>query len=282
MARQKSKAELLKLLLGASEPERLKMLRELSLDQSKVLRHHWRVWARSNQLPPDSDWRVWLIMAGRGFGKTRAGAEWIRAIAEADPEARIAVVAASLAEARSVMVEGESGLIEVTSPGLTPQFEPSLRRLTWPNGAQATLFSAYEPDSLRGPQHSHAWCDEVAKWDNASERAQRCWDNLLMGLRLGETPRALATTTPRAVPLIKRLIAGGDTVITRGATEDNLDNLPARFVADIRREYGKLLDRRKRNCSSMNWPRDSTRCCTGRLKPSWQFPRPAQAMARPG
>ena len=241
MARQKSKAELLKLLLGASEPERLKMLRELSLDQSKVLRHHWRVWARSNQLPPDSDWRVWLIMAGRGFGKTRAGAEWIRAIAEADPEARIAVVAASLAEARSVMVEGESGLIEVTSPGLTPQFEPSLRRLTWPNGAQATLFSAYEPDSLRGPQHSHAWCDEVAKWDNAGERALRCWDNLLMGLRLGETPRALATTTPRAVPLIKRLIAGGDTVITRGATEDNLDNLPARFVADIRREYGKTL-----------------------------------------
>ena len=151
----KSKVELLNLLLSVSEPERLKMLRELNAEQAKVLRHHWRVWARSNQLPPDSDWRVWLIMAGRGFGKTRAGAEWIRAIAEADPSARIAVVAASLAEARSVMVEGESGLIEVTSPALTPQFEPSLRRLTWPNGAQATLFSAYEPDSLRGPQHSH-------------------------------------------------------------------------------------------------------------------------------
>ena len=109
MAKAKSKAELLKLLLSVSEPERLKMLRELNAEQAKVLRHHWRVWARSNQLPPDCDWRVWLIMAGRGLGKTRAGAEWIRAIAEADPSARIAVVAASLAEARSVMVEGKAG-----------------------------------------------------------------------------------------------------------------------------------------------------------------------------
>ena len=233
--------ELLATLLNAKEPARLKALRGLSRDEAHELRHHWRVWARSKQLPPSGDWRLWLIMAGRGFGKTRAGAEWIRAVAGAQPQARIAIVAASLAEARAVMVEGESGLIEVTPPELAPDFEPSLRRLTWPNGAQATLYSAYEPESLRGPQHSHAWCDEVAKWDNAGERAMRCWDNLLMGLRLGEKPRILATTTPRAVPLLKRLIAAEDTAITRGSTEDNLDNLPERYVADIRREYGKSL-----------------------------------------
>ncbi len=235
------KPTLLTTLLNAAEPDRLKMLRELSQEEAHELRHHWRVWARAKQLPPTRDWRLWLIMAGRGFGKTRAGAEWIRAIAVADPQARIALVAASLAEARAVMVEGESGLIAVTPPELTPTFEPSLRRLTWPNGAQATLYSAYEPESLRGPQHSHAWCDEVAKWDNAGERAMRCWDNLLMGLRLGEAPRILATTTPRAVPLLKRLTAAEDTAITHGSTEDNLDNLPERYVTDIRREYGKSL-----------------------------------------
>ena len=232
-------SKLVKLLLAASEPDRLKMLRQLSQDEAHELRHNWRVWARSTQLPPEGDWRVWLIMAGRGFGKTRAGAEWVRHIALANPDARIAVVAASLAEARSVMVEGESGLIEVTPPDLSPVFEPSLRRLVWPNGAQATLFSAYEPESLRGPQHSHAWCDEVAKWDNAGERALRCWDNLLMGLRLGEMPLVLATTTPRAVPLLKRLVEAENVAVTRGSTEDNSNNLPARFVSDIRREYGK-------------------------------------------
>lgn len=144
------------MLIAANEPSRLKLLRTLSKEQAHELRHHWRVWARSKQLPPPGDWRLWLILAGRGFGKTRAGAEWVRGIAVRDPQARIAVVAASLTEARSVMVEGESGLIAVTPPNLTPTFEPSLRRLTWPNGAQAALYSAYEPESLRGPQHSHA------------------------------------------------------------------------------------------------------------------------------
>jgi phage terminase large subunit-like protein len=116
----------------------------------------WLSWARGNQIAPEHDWRIWLVMAGRGFGKTRLGAEWVRSVAEADPEARIALVGSSLHEARSVMVEGESGLLSIGAPWRRPSFESSVRRLTWPNGAQAFLYSAGEPEALRGPQHSHA------------------------------------------------------------------------------------------------------------------------------
>ena len=231
----------LRWLLGKPTPERLEKLRQLSDSERRELAHHWRLWARDEQLPPQGDWRVWLIMAGRGFGKTRAGAEWVRSIADSAPDARIALVAASLGEARAVMVEGESGLMAISPGGREPNFEPSLRRISWPNGAQATLYSAGEPESLRGPQHSHAWCDEVAKWDNGSGRAMAAWDNLAMGLRLGEQPRVLATTTPRAVPLVKRLIGEDGIAITRGATDDNKANLPTRFIRAIRRTYGKSL-----------------------------------------
>ncbi len=233
--------DLLNWLLDQPEEIRLAQLKELNSAQREEFATHWRLWARHDQLAPDSNWRIWLILAGRGFGKTRAGAEWVRTVAEADPAARIALVASSLGEARAVMVEGESGVLAVSPPDRRPMFESSLRRLVWPNGAQATLFSAGEPESLRGPQHSHAWCDEVAKWDNASARAVAAWDNLAMGLRLGEQPRVLATTTPRAVPLVKRLIVEDDVVITRGATEANKGNLPARFIRDVRRSYGKSL-----------------------------------------
>ncbi|PNU04658.1 DNA-packaging protein [Novosphingobium guangzhouense] len=205
---------------------------------------HWRLWARPEQLPPAGDWRVWLVMAGRGFGKTRCGAEWTAAVAEAEPTARIALVAANLSEARAVMVEGESGLLSIGAPWRRPVFEPSLRRLTWPNGAQATLYSAAEAESLRGPQHSHAWCDEVAKWDNASGRAVMAWDNLMMGLRLGTDPRVVATTTPRAMPLVMRLIADGHAagvVVTQGSTYDNAANLPPRFLETMRETYGGSL-----------------------------------------
>lgn len=143
-------------LLRLDPAECRERLRALSEEERRELRWHWRLWARPEQLPPAGDWRTWLIMAGRGFGKTRAGAEWVRALADADPAARIALVVASLGEARAVMVEGESGLLAICPPGREPSFEPSLRRLTWPNGAQATLYSAQEPESLRGPQHSHA------------------------------------------------------------------------------------------------------------------------------
>ena len=181
-----------------------------ALDQCErnELGWHWPLTARPEQLAPPGDWRTWLIMAGRGFGKTRAGAEWVRQVAEENCEARIALVSSSLAEARSVMVEGESGILACSPPDRRPVFEASLRKLRFPNGAQAQLFSANDPESLRGPQHSHAWCDEIGKWPLANDRAVRSWNNLLMGMRLGDDPRLLATTTPRAVPLVQRLLDG--------------------------------------------------------------------------
>lgn len=223
--------------------QRRKELRKFSEKEQEELLTHWQLWGRPEQLPPPGEWRTWLVMAGRGFGKTRAGAEWVRAIADADPAARIALVGATLPEVRAVMVEGESGVMPVCPGRHRPVFEPSLRRLVWPNGAQAMLYSAQEPEALRGPQHSHAWCDEIAKWDNASSRATRAWDNLLLGLRLGEDQRVLATTTPRAVPLVQRLLAepDDDTRITRGRTEDNRANLPTRFLSDMRRSFGTSL-----------------------------------------
>jgi phage terminase large subunit-like protein len=148
--------DLLNWLLKLPEEQRLEQLRNLTEVQKREFSTHWHLWARKDQLPPEGEWRVWLVMAGRGFGKTRAGAEWVRAIAESDPEARIALVAASLGEARAVMVEGESGILAVCPPERCPSYESSLRRLTWPNGATATLYSGGEPESLRGPQHSHA------------------------------------------------------------------------------------------------------------------------------
>lgn len=202
----------------------------------------WAIWGRRSQQPPDGAWRTWLVMAGRGFGKTRLGAEWVHARAEDDPTARIALVAATLHEARAVMVEGESGLLRVAPPWRAPAFEPSMRRLAWPNGAQAFLYSAGEPESLRGPQHSHAWCDEIAKWDNGANRAGAAWDNLMLGLRLGTDPRVVATTTPRAVPLVARLLAEGQqggVAVTRGSTFDNAANLPARFIAAMRRSFAR-------------------------------------------
>lgn len=132
------------------------VLAELTAAERDHVGRMWELWARPEQLPPPGDWRLWLICAGRGFGKTRAGAEWVRHVAHGDPDARIALVGASLAEVRAVMVEGESGVLSVCHPEFQPEYEPSLRRITWPNGAQAFLYSAAEPESLRGPQHSHA------------------------------------------------------------------------------------------------------------------------------
>ncbi len=231
--------------LADSEPDhRAELSNSLAPDERAEWEFNWPMLARPPQIAPPGDWRVWLVMAGRGFGKTRSGAEWVRLTAEADPAARIALIGASLGEARSVMVEGESGVIACCPPHRAPRYEPSLRRLTWDNGAQAILYSAGEPEALRGPQHSHAWCDEVGKWSFSGGHASRAWDNLLLGLRLGENPRIVATTTPRSVPLLRRLLdleEIGEVVVTRGRTVDNVRNLPRRFVSDIRREFGGTL-----------------------------------------
>ena len=231
----------LRWLLNASEEDRKTLFAALDHKECDKLASHWSYWARPEQLPPPGDWRIWLICAGRGFGKTRAGAEWVNHIARTHADARIALVGSSIGEARSVMVEGESGILACASGSASPQFEASLKRLTWPNGAQAHLYSAAEPEGLRGPQHSHGWCDEIGKWDNASDRAIICWDNLLMGLRLGDDPRLLATTTPRAVPLMKRLIdeaQSGSVSITKGSTFDNGANLPPPFLKAMHSQFG--------------------------------------------
>ncbi|WP_404799919.1 terminase large subunit domain-containing protein [Qipengyuania atrilutea] len=148
--------ERLRALLALGDCEREKALQDLTAQERSAFQYQWDLWARPDQKAPPGDWEIWMIAAGRGFGKTRAGAEWVRECVRGDGEAHIALIGASLAEARAVMVEGESGILAVSPPSSRPRFESSLRRLTWPNGAQATLYSAAEPDSLRGPQHSHA------------------------------------------------------------------------------------------------------------------------------
>ncbi|HEY6917311.1 MAG TPA: terminase family protein [Allosphingosinicella sp.] len=198
----------------------------------KLLRE-WRLWARDGQTPPDGDWRTWLILAGRGFGKTRTGSEWVKSLAGAWPGARIALIGATIAETRAVMVEGPSGLLSVCDADFYPKWEPSLGRLSFPSGAQALLYSAAEPDALRGPQHHFAWCDEFAKW----AYPQAAWDNLSLGLRLGSQPRALVTTTPRPLPILKRLLKDPSTCMTRGRTGDNL-MLAESFVVAVTDAYG--------------------------------------------
>lgn len=198
------------------------------------LQTEWKFWARPAQVAPKWPWAQWLILGGRGFGKTRAGAEWVRGWAERDPTARIALVGGTAADVRDVMIGGESGLIAISPKDRRPAWEVSKRRLVWPNGAQAFAYSAEEPDQLRGPQHHAAWCDELAKWS----RAQETWDNLKLGLRLGERPRAVVTTTPRPLPLLKALIADRTTALTRGATRENL-HLPENFRAMIEERYGQ-------------------------------------------
>jgi phage terminase large subunit-like protein len=188
----------------------------------RALEAHWPVWAHDGQMPPDGAWRSWTILAGRGFGKTRAGAEWVSGFARAHPEASIALVAATVEEARNVMVEGRSGLLAVarSEEREAMVWEPSRRRLVFASGAAAFLYSAANPDSLRGPEHHIAWCDELAKW----RQAQAAWDTLRLGLRLGERPRALVTTTPKAVAALKQILARKDNEATGGPTWANPHN----------------------------------------------------------
>lgn len=220
--------------LAAITPAQRERLIDEAVEDYPALLRDWPFWARPEQLPPPGDWRTWLILAGRGFGKTRTGAEWVRTIAETRPGLRIALVAGTMADARGVMVEGESGILAVAPPASRPKWEPSLQRLSWRNGTQAFVYSAEEPAGLRGPQHHVAWCDELAKWHHARET----WDNLQFGLRLGDNPRALVTTTPRPIPLLKSLLADGQVAVVRGRTRDNSANLPPSFLTHIEAAYG--------------------------------------------
>ncbi len=179
-------------------------------------------------------WSTWLVLGGRGAGKTRAGAEWVRSIALRDPGARIALIGEGEHETREVMVEGVSGLLAVHRQVERPLWMPARRRLEWPNGAVAQTFSAQDPESLRGPQFSAAWCDELAKW----RQAEATFDMLQFGLRLGERPRQVITTTPRPIALLKRLITDPRTAITRAGTAANAHNLAPAFLETVLARYG--------------------------------------------
>lgn len=224
---------LLDSLLALPDDERQAMIREMPAAAAEQALFDWELWARPNQLPPPGDWRVWLVLSGRGFGKTRMGAEWLRAKAETMPGARFALIGQTAADVRDVMVRGESGLLAVSPPWFRPTYNPSLRVVTWPNGAEAHTYSGDSPDQLRGPQHHGAWCDEPAKWSYLTE----AWDNMEMGLRLGRSPQVVATTTPRPVPLLRRLLADPSCAVTHGHTFENAENLPESYINRLRALY---------------------------------------------
>ena len=250
----KSLGELIALL---PPEDREEALQGIDLD---YLVWDWKFWGRPEQQTPKGDWNIWMFLGGRGTGKTRTASEWVRDEAKSTVggQKRFALVARTAADVRDVIVEGESGIMNVSPPSEKPLYEPSKRRLTWANGNTATCFTADEPDSLRGPQFTHAWGDEVAAWRQTPDAAgMTAFDNLRVGTRLGANPRIMLTTTPKRVPLIYTLMAEaektGKVVISRGSTMDNAGNLSSAYLDTVlgvyegtslaRQElYGEMID----------------------------------------
>ena len=238
--------------------QRAALLANLSRSDARALLYHWPFWARADQLEPAGDWLVWQLLAGRGFGKTRTGAEWVieRAKQEKGP---IALVGQTKADVRDTMIElGDSSILKCSPPWFYPSYEPSKRRLTWPNGQVAMIYSGDEPGQLRGPQHGSAWVDELAKFKYPDDT----WSNLEFGLRVGDDPRVVSSTTPRPIKIIKQLVADPDTVVTRGATYANLSNLAPIYRRIIRKYEGTRLGRQELNAEILDdnpnalWRRD--------------------------
>jgi len=218
---------------------RRRILDSLDDDEARQLGEDWRFWARTAQLAPPGDWRIWLHLGGRGSGKTRAGAEWIAAGVREGTMRRVALIGATHADARSVMIEGQSGMLSVSE---SASYEPSNRRILWPHGAVATVMSAEEADSIRGHQFDAAWCDEFCKWEDP----QSALDMALMGLRLGSDPRMAITTTPRNISALTALIASSDVVLTQSRTTDNAPNLAHAFLKTMQARYaGTRLGRQE-------------------------------------
>lgn len=243
-----------------------KFLDNLTDREVVSLYYDWRSWARPNQLAPEGDWTIWLLMAGRGFGKSRAGAEWVIEKAKSIPESRGALVSMDAGSARDVMLEGESGILACSSPDFMPNYEPSKRRITWPNGSTATIFTSVSPEDLRGPQHHWVWADEMAAWQNV----QMTWDMMMFGLRLGRNPQIAVTTTPKPIPLVKKLLdeyalnPNGRVIVTRGTTYENRANLASSFFKEIITQYeGTALGRQELNAEIID-PEES-----GIIKRSW-------------
>lgn len=227
--------------VARSPEKRAALLRALTDQQCRDLRYHWPFWARPNQLLPPGLWQTWAIVAGRGYGKTRTGAETVRYWAETLPGCRIALVGRTAADVRDVMIKGESGILGTSHPEFRPHYEPSKCLLTWPNGSTARAYSAEDPDVLRGPQHHKAWADEMAAWRFVEET----WTQLQMGLRLrthadnGWTtePQTIITTTPRPLPLLRELLGRAETHSTRGSTFENRANLPKSYIDELVNNY---------------------------------------------
>ncbi|HUX56226.1 MAG TPA: terminase family protein [Bacteroidales bacterium] len=206
------------------------------------LMYRWTMQARPAQLIPEGDWTVWLIKAGRGYGKTRIGAETVRIWKENNPIMHF--IGATAGDARDIMIEGPAGILNTSPPWDRPKYEPSKRKLTWNNGSYALVFTADEPDRLRGPQCHAAWCDEIASWKYPED----AWDNMMMGLRLGTNPRVIATTTPRPTKHIKGLMKDPNVHVTHGTTYENIANLAPAFLNTIITKYeGTRLGRQELN-----------------------------------
>lgn len=204
-----------------------------------ALKHDWDWFARPKQKCPDGDWRTWLILAGRGFGKTRCGAEQVRKWVKKFPIVNL--IGATASDARDIMIEGESGILEICPKWERPVYIASKRQLSWPNGAKSLVFTADEPERLRGKQSMKLWADEVGSW-----RYGESWDQAMFGLRLGSNPQAVVTTTPRPTKLVKELAASNTTFVTRGSTYENRTNLAAAFFGEIIKKYeGTRLGRQE-------------------------------------
>ena len=221
-------------------------LSNLNDAEAYALLYDWDIWARENQKIPLGNWSYWLILAGRGFGKTRTGAEWVRE--QVKTSQYVNLIGATADDARDIMIEGESGILAICPYNERPLYVPSKRRLEWPNGATSLIFTADEPERLRGKQHSNLWCDEVAAW-----RYPDSWAQAKFGLRLGKNPQACLTTTPKPTKLIKELIADPATHVTRGSTYDNRDNLAPSFFSAIVKTYeGTRLGRQELNAEILD------------------------------
>jgi phage terminase large subunit-like protein len=242
-------------LEAAGDFATLQALKDEYQSMAAELEHDWAFHGRPEQFAPEGHWTTWLIVAGRGFGKTRAGAEWVRKMAMENPGCRIALVGRASGDATQVMIHGDSGIIAISPEDERPHHKISTRELIWPNGSVATTFSAMEPDQLRGPQFHFAWADEAAAWKFVKDASGlNAWDNLNLATRLGSNPRIIATTTPKRTEFMIELLdkfneqeekkrAGdfnpkkGEIVITRGSTYDNAANLAESYLADMTGKY---------------------------------------------
>jgi phage terminase large subunit-like protein len=228
------------LIASATVSRQRDFLAMLTHAQLATLPYLFDFWALPHQIPPKGDWRTWVVLGGRGAGKTRAGAEWVRTMVEGPlphapgRAARVGLIAETMDQAREGMGFGDSGIMSVCPPDRRPEWRAGRRMLTWPNGATAQIFSAHDPESLRGPQFDAIWVDELAKW----RKAEEAWDMLQFGLRLGDCPQACVTTTPRRTTMLRDLLDRPKTVMTHAATHANRANLADSFMAEVEGRYG--------------------------------------------